>query len=60
MPEIQLVALSEFENKVAAGDITPDTYVYDNTITTAEDFTGRWHTKASATWMSRYFTKQTA
>jgi hypothetical protein len=60
MPEIQLVPLSQFENLAANGTITPDTYVYDNTVTKAEDFTGRWHTKASNTWLSRYFTKQTA
>lgn len=60
MPEIQLVPLNQFENLAANGTITPDTYVYDNTLTTAKDFTERWHTKASNTWMSRYFTKQTA
>lgn len=59
-PAIQLVPLSEFENLAANGTISPDTYVYDNTVTTAADFAARWHTKASNTWLSRYFAKQTA
>jgi hypothetical protein len=57
---IDLVPLNKFETLVAEGKITPDTYIFDNTITTAGNFINSWHTKASATWLSRYFTKQTA
>ncbi len=57
---INLVPLSQFETEVVKGTITADTYVYDNTVTTAADFTTRWYTKASTTWLSRYFAKQTA
>ena len=58
--KIELVPLSNFETRVAEGKITPDTFVFDNTLTTAGSFAKSWHTKASATWLSRYFTKQTA
>jgi hypothetical protein len=57
---INLVPLSQFETEIANGTITANTFVYDNTVTSAADFNNRWHTEAQNTWLSRYFTKQTA
>jgi len=56
---INLVPLNQFETLVANGTITANTYVYDNTITSAADFNNHWYTQAQNTWLSRYFAKQT-
>lgn len=59
-PELTLVPLANFDAEVAKGSITPDTFVYDNTVTTVADFKKRWFGPAKNTWLARYFAAQTA
>jgi hypothetical protein len=59
-PELTLVPLANFDAEVAKGGITPDTFVYDNTVTTVADFKNRWFSPAKNTWLARYFATQTA
>lgn len=57
---IRLVPMAEFAKMATEGEVTPETMVYDNTVTTMADFAQRWHTRAGNTWLKRYFSKQTA
>lgn len=56
--KIALLLLSTFEEMAKAGQLSPETVVYDNTIATVDDYRNRWKTVASATWLSRYFALQ--
>ncbi len=54
--EIRSVPRSEFRRLAAAGEVTADTPVFDNTVTTAGDVrTGRWETLLRDSWHARAF-----
>ena len=54
--EIVRVARDEFAELANAGSVTPDTTVFDNTLTRLGDIReGRWETRASDSWHGRTF-----
>ena len=50
-----LLDFREIKSAVEQGKITPETKVFDNTITTFEDFEAKWKSLARETWLKRYF-----
>lgn len=57
---VRLIKMADIEEAIAAGNVTPDTMVYDNTVVTVDEFRSRWHTAIKNTWLSRYFKPETA
>jgi hypothetical protein len=54
--EIRSVPRPEFRRLAAAGEITDDTPVFDNTVTTAGEVrAGRWETRLRDSWHARAF-----
>lgn len=54
--EIVRVARDEFASLVREGRVTPETAVFNNTVTRVEDVrAGRWEGPASASWHARAF-----
>jgi hypothetical protein len=53
---IERVPRERFAELAAAGDVGPDTVVFDNTVTTVADVrNGRWETRAADAWHARVF-----
>jgi hypothetical protein len=53
---IERLARPEFAALARAGDVSPDTVVFDNTVTRVGDVrSGRWETPARASWHARAF-----
>jgi len=53
--KIVIASLSTLKELVAEQKITSDTIVFDNLIQTKEQLDSQWKTKASTTWLKRYF-----
>jgi hypothetical protein len=54
--EIRSAPRPEFRRLAAAGEVTDDTPVFDNTVTTAGDIrSGRWETRLRDAWHARAF-----
>ena len=50
------VSREEFADLVGAGAVSPDTIVFDNTLTKVSDLrSGRWETRAADAWHGRAF-----
>lgn len=47
--------IKNIKSAVLDRKLHPETLVFDNTVTTLEEFEKRWLTKASETWLKRYF-----
>jgi hypothetical protein len=52
--EIVSLPLSEFQDKVKAGEITGQTIVFNNLVSTKEDFETTWETELKNTWLARF------
>jgi len=52
------VALPKISEAVKNGQITPDTLVFNNAITSLEALENGWLQPASTTWLQRYFQKE--
>lgn len=52
---VHTIEVKKIKSAVLEGKLKPDTLVFDNTIATYEEFETKWHTKASETWLKRYF-----
>lgn len=48
---------SDFKAMIEAGDITPETIVFDNTVANLAELKTKWETAAKNTWVDRYFAK---
>lgn len=53
--KITTVSLSQLKELVAEQKITSDTIIFDNLVQTKEQLASQWQTKASNTWLKRYF-----
>ncbi len=53
--KITIASLPNIKELVAEQKITADTLVFDNLIQTKEQLNWQWKTKASTTWLKRYF-----
>ncbi len=53
--KITITSLSNLKELVAEQKITSDTIVFDNLVQTKEQLESGWQTKASNTWLKRYF-----
>jgi hypothetical protein len=53
--EIKSMMMSEFEQAAAAGEISKDTVVFDNTVSTVGQLKTRWELPASGSWHARFF-----
>ncbi|HAK53970.1 MAG TPA: hypothetical protein DCP38_00605 [Acidobacteria bacterium] len=54
--EIASVSRAQFAERAAAGDVNPDTRVFDNTVTTVGALrAGRWELPAREAWHGRAF-----
>jgi hypothetical protein len=54
--ELRRVSRSDFRNRVREGEITPDTIVYDLSLTRVGELRdGRWELPARESWHGRYF-----
>jgi anti-sigma28 factor (negative regulator of flagellin synthesis) len=47
--------LNEIKQAIAAGEISSDTLVFDNSLSDLQSFRSRWRTNAGKTWLKRYF-----
>ncbi|KOY84770.1 hypothetical protein AD998_00125 [bacterium 336/3] len=56
--QIFTVQLPKISEAVKSGQITTDTWVFNNTITTLETLKTNWLQIASETWLQRYFQKE--
>ncbi len=52
---IKIASLSSIKELVSRQEITSDTIVFDNLVQTKEQLDSVWKTKASNTWLKRYF-----
>jgi hypothetical protein len=48
-------SIAELKEMIAEGDFTPDTPVFNNSITTLGDLRIKWETTANSSWVNRYF-----
>lgn len=55
--ELKTVEIKHIKNAVTSQIINPETIVFDNTVSTYENFTYKWQTQASETWLKRYFVR---
>ena len=54
---VQITALKDIKEKVLEGSISPETVIFNNTVSSIADFGTKWQIKASESWLSRYFNK---
>lgn len=52
---IKMIALPEIPKAVEDKSITPDTIIYNNSISTLEQLDQNWKVAAKDSWMKRYF-----
>lgn len=52
---IEVLPLSDIKKRVSSGDITSETTIYNNAITTLGELQSNWEVPASSSWMNRYF-----
>jgi len=55
--EIKTVPMQELAATLESGEITPDTIVFNNTVTTKAQLEVNWEMPLHATWMNRYIPK---
>lgn len=53
--DLTIKSISEFEEAVQAGDITPSTVVYNNLVSTVDELVNNWEVPASDSWHRRMF-----
>ena len=58
--DVQTVPVPKIKQAVADELITPYSTIFDNQVTTKAQWMKRWKTPASNSWLSRYFSAQTA
>ncbi len=51
---INIVKLSEFQNFAKSQKITAETVVFNNMVTTKEDFEAKWEVPANQSWHARF------
>lgn len=47
--------IKNIKSSVLIGNLKPETIVFDNTVSTFEQFKTKWQSKAIDTWLKRYF-----
>jgi hypothetical protein len=52
---LELIPLAELKSRVQQGDITSDTLVFNNSLSTLGEWRNHWKTPAGESWMKRYF-----
>lgn len=52
--DLKTAKMTEIKAKVSAGELTADTFVFDNTIQTKQEMQ-KWQRPAQETWLKRYF-----
>ncbi|WP_273214985.1 hypothetical protein [Runella zeae] len=52
---LQTVPVSQIKAAISAGDILPDSIVFDNTVATKAQWMKRWKAQAQNTWLKKYF-----
>lgn len=53
--DIHTVDFRTIKEKIETGDITPETKIYDITITSMDNFRAEWPKNAKDTWVKRFF-----
>lgn len=53
--KLQLIPFKELKDKVQSNILTPETLVYNNTITQMSELANNWLKPAKETWISKYF-----
>lgn len=53
--EIFFMPMKELKEKVAAGEITPDTVTFDPMVANKHELESRWKVPAKDSWLARYF-----
>jgi len=56
--KVQTLALTEIKDAVATEQITPETTVFDNLVSTKVQWMSHWKKQAGSTWLKRYFKKE--
>lgn len=54
--ELQITHQSKIKELLLAGEITKNTLIYDNTLTSSNDLSSSWKVPLSQTWLSKYVT----
>lgn len=57
---VETIPVPKIKQAVTDQIITPYTTIFDNQVTTKAQWMKRWKTPASNSWLSRYFSEQTA
>lgn len=52
---VQVETMSEFEESIKEGRVTPETVVFDNMVDTVEKLNSAWEVSASDSWHARLF-----
>ena len=53
--EIEVLPLNKIKSTIEAGTITPETIVFNNSVTTWKEFQENWRIPAKNSWMKRFF-----
>ena len=53
--KITVVDFKEIKALVTNGEITANTEVFDNSVSTIDEYNSRWIAPAGNTWLKRYF-----
>ena len=54
--EIKITHQSKIKELLLAGEITKNTLIYDNTLTSSNELSSSWKVPLSQTWLSKYVT----
>jgi hypothetical protein len=57
--ELKCIELPQIKNFIENGIITPETIIFNNLVTKLGEIKDKWQTKASESWMKRYFKLET-
>lgn len=53
--EVKAVPFTSIKKEIEAGNITPNTTIFNNTVSSLSEFENSWLQKAENSWISRYF-----
>lgn len=52
---IKTLKTKDIRQKIASGEFSPETIIFDNTVQTKEGLAQNWKIEASRSWLSKYF-----
>ena len=53
--KVQVVDFKQIKELISNGELSSSTEVFDNSVSTLDEYESRWITSAGTTWLKRYF-----